>query len=128
MIDILEVLIRINPSKDGEVFETVLEQHIRSSAKNTLSKYISTVDALDESRLIRMCNVISEALEEDALVFSSEFPKSVNLLLISGIELKETLYENVIKSLKGKAVTKDTFDLYFKLDDLNQYFEEKVPA
>lgn len=52
----------------------------------------------------------------------------MNLLLISSVEFKEILYENVIKLFRNRPLNKDTFDLYFKLDSLNRYMEEHIPG
>lgn len=88
--------------------------------------------------MIAICDPLSTSLEEESLVFQSEFPKypkndsliprEIDVLSITGKVYSDSIYADTSDLLsRQEAVTSLTFDTYFKLNEINIFLKEKVP-
>ncbi len=61
-------------------------------------------------------------------LFKAEFPSTVDVVAIAGHILRDHVAQSITIAGSPDRVSPDSFDLYFKLQELNSFLQEEIPS
>lgn len=84
---------------------------------------------LDEKEtFIMIVDGCMTSIEEDVQLYEQQFPENVELVKLSAQTLRDRISEGVNEIVKKENhITKSTFDVYFKINEFNEFLKEKEP-
>jgi hypothetical protein len=81
-----------------------------------------------KNKLILSVDACMTSIEEDVQLYEQQFPEQSEIVKLSAKTLRDRISEDATEVVKKEEhVTRATFDVYFKLNEFNEFLKEKEP-